>query len=201
MDPLVGKRCGPRASVEASLTLRSSSFVCYGNPGGRIFVVDVFMPLPETSAVKHNSSSGRSPASIAVHDVDCEGFAMSASHKASGEEQSLQFADGHDGGNKLWFRMWFRCSICLCLYQAMLASLSSPCTWSEPAHSCRFLYLPQRRSSRASRCQRSHPTALGTSYSLILIAVDVILCCLSQHSPDMIVLKKESPTPPRWQGP
>ena len=85
----LGKRFGPRASVEATLTSRSWSFARYGNPGGRIFVVDVFMPLPETSAVKHNSSSGRSPASIAVHDVDCEGFAMSASHKAWGKEQSL----------------------------------------------------------------------------------------------------------------
>ena len=81
-----------RECSEACLkSLDLSRFACSPTMeglGGRFVLVDLFMPLPEMSAVMHNRESGSSHASIAVI---ARGFAMRATQKASGEE--LQFAD------------------------------------------------------------------------------------------------------------
>ena len=77
------RQFGSGACSEAVLTFHASRFESdHGSLGGRSVLVDIVMPLPETSAVKHSRES--------FHYRDCEGFAMRATQKASREECSLQ---------------------------------------------------------------------------------------------------------------
>ena len=48
-----------RGFFEAAWTFHASFSSDHGSLGGCSFMVDIFLPLPETSAVKHNRESGQ----------------------------------------------------------------------------------------------------------------------------------------------